>query len=128
MTSRRFYALAIARLYRWMAACAAGGFVTVLIWRGWRDAVGFAMGALLSAGMFRWFHGIAEAIGGGGEAMPSRSRLAWLGALRYGIIAGGAYGIMEVLHIQPAPIAGGLFVMVAAVLLEILFQLIYART
>lgn len=110
-----------------MAACGAGGFTTVLIWRGWRDAFGFAMGALLSVGMFRWFHGIAEAIGES-SATPSRSRLAWLGALRYGIIGGGAYVIMEVLHIQPAPIAGGLFVMVAAVLLEILFQLIYART
>lgn len=127
MTSRRFYALAIARIYRWMAACAAGGFITVLIWLGWRDAVGFAIGALFSAGMFRWFHGIAEAMGGSAET-PSKGRLAWLGALRYGIIGGGAYVIMEVLHIQPAPIAGGLFVMVAAVLLEIIFQLIYART
>lgn len=127
MTSRRFYALAIARIYRWMAACAAAGFVTVLVWRGWRDALGFAMGALFSAGMFHWFHGIASGIGGGTVA-PSRSRLAWLGALRYAIIGGGAYVIMEVLRIQPAPIAGGLFVMVAAVLLEILFQLVYART
>lgn len=128
MTSRRFYALAIARIYRWMAACAAGGFATVLIWRGWRDAVGFAVGALFSAGMFRWFHGIAEAVGGGDAAVPSRGRLAWLGALRYAIIGGGAYVIMEVLHISPAAIAGGLFVMVAAVVLEILFQLVYART
>ena len=127
MTSRRFYADAIRRLYRWMAVCAAAGIVTVLIWRGWRDAIGFAVGSIFSALMFRWFHGIVDALGGE-KAPPAKARLAWLGALRYAFIGAGAYVIMEVLHIDPAVIAGGLFIMAAAVILEILFQLIYART
>lgn len=116
------------RVYRWMAACAAAGFVTLLLQRGWRDAAGFALGAAFSVLLFRWFHGIVEAIGGASAGKPPRARLAVLGALRYAIIAGGAHVIMEFLHIHPAAIAGGLFVMVAAVLLEILFQIFYART
>ncbi len=110
-----------------MAACAIAGAAAAWIWRGWRHAAGFALGAAFSALMFHWFHRVAEALGPDTE-MPSRPRLAWLGALRYGLIAGGAYVMMEILGIDPLSIVIGLLVMVAAVLLELLFQLVYART
>ena len=67
MTHRRFYVLAMRRMYRWIAGCTASGVVTLLIWRGWRDAAGFAIGAALSALVFRWFQGIAQTLGASAE-------------------------------------------------------------
>jgi hypothetical protein len=48
--------------------------------------------------------------------------------LRYLILAAGAYAIVKYSELSLAAALAGLFVAVAAVLVEILFELVYAGT
>jgi hypothetical protein len=48
--------------------------------------------------------------------------------LRYLLMCGGAYVIVKYSNISLSAALAGLFVAVAAVIVEILFQLIYARS
>ena len=48
--------------------------------------------------------------------------------LRFGLIGGAAYVILETLGISPLFVLAGLLTVSLAVILEILFQLFYART
>jgi hypothetical protein len=114
---------AVARIVRHMAVIGIGGTAVVLAWRGWEPAAGFALGAVVSFLNFRWLKQIVDALG----AVRPRARLAvWLGA-RYLLLGAGAYAIVRFSTISLPAALAGLFVSVAAVIVEILFQLVYAR-
>jgi hypothetical protein len=111
------------RMLRGMAVIAAAGTLGLLAFKGWTWAVGFALGGAASYLNFRWLKQIVEALGG----PRPRARLAlWLG-LRYFLMGGGAYVIVKCSPISLPATLAGLFVSVAAVIVEILFQLLYAR-
>lgn len=112
------------RIYRWMLLVAVAGSAGLLITNGWRWAVGFLCGAAGSALLFWWFHRIVGALAPDVE-LPSQPRLAWLGALRYAVIGAVAYGVVKMIQVEPAAIATGLLVMLAAILMEVLFQIAY---
>ena len=114
---------ALARLPRAMAAVAAAGSLVLLLARGWTWGAGFAIGAAASWLNFRWLKQIVEALGG---ARPRR-RLALLLGLRYLLLGAGAYVIVRFSAISLPAALAGLFVSVAAVIIEILIQLAYAR-
>ena len=114
---------ALARIHRGMAVLGGGGALVLLVWPGWTWGAGFALGAVVSWLNFRWLKQIVEALGG---ARP-RARLAVLMGLRYLLMSGGAYAIVSFSPISLPAALAGLFVAVAAVVVEILFQLIYAR-
>ena len=84
-------------------------------------------GAIASYLNFRWLKQIVEALGGSGGRQP-RARTAVLAGLRYGLLAAGAYGILNFSALSLRAALAGLFVSVAAVILEILFELLYAGT
>jgi hypothetical protein len=111
------------RILRAMAALGAGGALAALAAGGWTWAAGFALGALVSWLNFRWLKQIVVALGGA----RTRARLAVLMGLRYLLMGGGAYVILKYSSISLPAALAGLFVAVAAVIVEILFQLIYAR-
>ena len=115
---------AVRRINRWMLAAAFAGTVTGGFLKGWRWAAGFAIGAAAGYLNFRWLKQIVDALGG---ARP-RKRLALFLGLRYLLLAGGAYVILNFSTFSLAGALWGLFVPVAAVLMEIVFELIYART
>jgi hypothetical protein len=115
---------ALERIRRTILWLAAMGTLALWAWRGWTWGVGFAIGAATSWASFRWIRAAADAIG---HERPSRTRNAVLAGLRYPIIGAGAYVIFRFSTISVVALLAGLFVSAAAVILEIIFELVYAR-
>jgi hypothetical protein len=123
----QFYRRAMRRIYRNLVAVSIAGVVAALVWQGWEAGAGFAVGAAISTLSFRWLHRFVDAMGASSEARP-KGRLAWLLGFRYLIFGFGAYVIVKYFGINAVAVVAGLFVVVAAVLAEIIFELVYART
>ena len=86
-------------------------------------AAGLAVGTALGWLNFRWLKQLVFTLG----SHRARPRTAVKLGLRYLILGGGAYVILRYSSVsQPAALAG-LFVSVAAVIVEILIELVYAR-
>jgi hypothetical protein len=111
-----------ARVMRTMLLVAIIGSL-VALWRGWTYGVGFAVGAWVSLLNFRWLKSFVAGLGPGGK--PSGFMLFF--ALRYLLLAGGAYVILKYSKLSLPAMLAGLFVSLAAVIIEILIQLGYAR-
>ncbi len=120
------YQRALKRLIRFSLAVGAAGVIATLMTRGPRPAAGFLFGTLLSLVNLRWWTSVANAIGGSGKAALRASAVILL--LRYLLFGGAIYVIVRVLKITPAVLLAGLLVSVVAVMLEALYELIYART
>jgi hypothetical protein len=118
-----FYATALARMSRLAAAVGVAGTLGALLWRGPRTAAGFLVGALISMVNLRWWTSLASAIGNTPGSPPLRGSAALLG-IRYLLVGAAIYVIVKVLEITLAAVLAGLFVSVAAVIIEILFELI----
>jgi hypothetical protein len=106
---------------------AAGSGMGWILW-GWRWGLGFLAGAAASFLNFRWLRRMVEALGE--SAQPRRRpkvRAAVFLGLRYGLLGLGAYVILVTSALSVPAVLSGLFVAVAAVIAEILFQLVYAR-
>lgn len=102
------------------------GTVTMLFTRGRGAAAGFLAGAGLSYVNFELLSGLAYVIGG---SSPKAAGWGVLIALRYAIVGVAAYVIVRILGITPVAVLAGLLAAFAAVVLEILYELIlYART
>jgi hypothetical protein len=114
---------AVGRIWKLIWAIGAGGAVALLAWRGWAWGAGWLIGAAVSALNFRWLKQLVDAIGG--EAAKPRKAV-FLG-MRYLLLGGGAYVILRFSAISLPAALSGLFVSVAAVIIEILFELAYAR-
>jgi hypothetical protein len=100
-----------------------GGVVGAFLWGGWSSAAGFALGATASWLAFR---GLKRVVGALGTDCPA-PRLGWKSLLRYLMIAGAAYVIVKYTVVDLRAGLVGLFLSTAAVLVEILIELIYAR-
>jgi hypothetical protein len=120
----RFFDDALTRIGKAMFAIAAAGLMLAWAWRGWRYGAGFALGAAASWLNFRWLKQIVEALG---SSRPTKKRVAVLAGLRYALLGGGAYVILRYSSISVTAAMVGLFVAVAAVIVEICFELVYAR-
>ena len=116
---------ALRRITRGSLALAAAGCLVCLALRGWKAAVPFLLGALASYLNFRWLKRLVDALGGAARARPS-PRFAVLIGLRYLLLAAGAYVIVSFTTLSLPAALIGLFVPVAAVILEIMFELVYA--
>lgn len=122
-----FFGRATQRINLWMTILAAAGAASAFVWRGWEWAAGFALGAAASWLNFCWIRKLVEALGGAAGGRP-RKRLAIVLGLRYLLLAGAAYAILNYSSLSLTAALVGVFVSVAAVIVEILFELIYART
>ena len=114
---------AVARIWKLICVIGAGGAIALLAWRGWSWGAGWVIGTAASALNFRWLKQLTEALGG--EAAKPRKAV-FLG-MRYVLLGGGAYVILKYSAISLPAALSGLFVSVAAVILEILLELAYAR-
>jgi hypothetical protein len=112
---------------RGMVALAAAGCLVCLVLRGWKWAVAYLLGAAASSLNFRWLKRVVDSMGA-----TSRRRLspkfAILMGLRYLLLAAGAYAIVNFTSLSLPAALMGLFVPVAAVIFEIVFELIYASS
>ncbi len=96
------------------AACAA-------TW-GWRFALGFFLGACMSYLSFWRWQTVVESLG----TVKQRSVAGMV--VRFAVLAAAAYGIVKYLDVTPVAVFLGLLISAAAVIVAILFELIYART
>jgi|SRR5579872_7375877 len=115
---------AIERIRKATFAIAAGGVIGGLAWRGWTWGAGFAIGSAFSWLNYAFLKQLAYSIG----QPKTRKRIMVFAALRYFIFGGGAYVILRFTKISMPALLLGLFVSVAAVIVEIIIQLVYART
>jgi|ERR1039458_2748129 hypothetical protein len=115
--------LAVARIGKLMWAMAAGGALGLGAWRGWTWSAGWLLGSAISALNFRWLRQLTEGIG----SPTAKPRKAVFLGLRWILMGGGLYVILEYSVISLRAALAGLFVSVAAVIFEILFELMYAR-
>jgi hypothetical protein len=113
---------AATRIGRIMAVVAVLGACGAFLLGGWKTGAGFLLGALISWLNYHWLHKLVESLGGG--ARP-RYRSVILG-FRYLILGGGAYVILRVSPISLKAVLAGLFVLTAAVFVEVVFEIIYA--
>jgi len=125
MTDDEFYLRAMRRILRFMGLLAAAGTLVALAWRGWRFGAGFAFGSAIAWINFLWLKRLAESLGGS-QAKRSSGSAVLLGS-RYLLLAGIAYVILRFTSVSLPATLTGLFVSLGAVLLEILFELVYAR-
>jgi hypothetical protein len=121
-----FYDRALRRILRMTLALGILGALVALLWRGVNDASGFVIGSSFSLLNFTWWKGLASALGGPSGERPLRGNAVFLSA-RYLVAAALIYVIVRFLGITLAAVLAGLFVSVAAIILEILYELIFIR-
>jgi hypothetical protein len=117
------YARITRRILQAIPCIAALGAVALGIRFGLSFAAGFLIGALLSYLSFWRWRKVVESLGG--EVKPRRAGLL---ALRFLALVALAYVIVSYLEVKPVAVFLGLLVSAAAVIVSILYELIYART
>jgi hypothetical protein len=122
-SGERHLATALARIEKLMYAMAAGGTAILLIGRGWTWAGGWLLGSVASFFNYRFIKRIAFSAGAPG----AKPRGAVVLGMRYVLLAIGAYVILKYTAISKPAALSGLFIVVAAVIVEILIELVYAR-
>jgi hypothetical protein len=132
MTAKANYSdRALARIVRIGAALGVVGTIAVLIRYGPKTAVGFLAGALLSLLNFYGLRRVVDALSPtpanpAPRAGMRASPIFWI--FRYLFFAGIVYVIVKGLGISLMPILAGLLVVAAAIIVEILYEITYART
>jgi ATP synthase I chain len=120
--------LAVGRILRLTLALTVIGAAVYFVKAGWRGGCGFLLGGLISYLNFRWIKRTVYALGEASGGKPPRARVAVFLGLRYLLLGAGAYAILKFSEISLNAALVGLFVPAAAVILEILIELIYAGT
>lgn len=117
---------ALTRIRRLMAMFAALGAVAMLAGKGLAWGAGFLAGALAAMLNFRWL----EQVAGGLDPARGARRLRWaaLFGLRYVLLGAGGYVIVKVFGFSGLAILAGLLVAAAAVLVELIYELLHAGT
>jgi len=123
-----FIGRALARIRFLMRLLSGAGALVTALYGGWRWTLGYMLGAAAGYLNFRWLKKLVDSLGEAARGKPPRARVAVFLGLRYLLLGAGGYAILNFSALSLAAAAVGLFVPVAAVLLEILFELIYART
>jgi hypothetical protein len=119
---------AVARIFRFTLALTAAGAAIWFALRGWRGGLGFLLGGAIAIVNFRWLKRTVYALGELSASKPPKARVAVLLGLRYLLLGGAAYVILRFTEISLTACLAGLFAPAAAVILEILIELIYAGT
>lgn len=117
-----FYEQALRRVHCLAVVLGLTGTAAVLIAYGLRTATGFMLGAALSILNFRGLSMLVSVVGG---ASKPGALAAVLIALRYLIIGFAIYVIVRFLGVTPTAVVWGLLAAFAAVILEILYELIF---
>jgi TRAP-type C4-dicarboxylate transport system permease small subunit len=109
------------RIARILVCVAVAGTALAGAAGGWKWAAGFLAGSAAAWFNFRWLKRLVKALGG--ERTHSSFQL----ALRYFLFGGCGYVILRFSSIPVPAVIAGMLVLVAAIFIEILFELVYAR-
>jgi len=122
------YDRAVERIGRSMVAVAILGTALAWVAGGWRWGAGFLFGALISGLNFRWLRRLVESLGPASLQKPKKLtyRSVFL-AFRYLLLAGAGYVILRLSEISLPAAITGLFVLVGAVFIEVVFEIVHAR-
>jgi len=121
-----FIGRALVRIQLLIAFLSGAGTLATMVYGGWRWALGYMLGTAAGYLNFRWLKKLVDSLGEAAGGKPHRARVAVFLGLRYLVLGAGGYVILNFSALSLAAAAVGLFVPVAAVILEILFELIYA--
>lgn len=116
-----FYDRALYRLDRIAWGLGGMAVLVLLVLQGWRGGLGCAVAAAGSIWNLRRIKGIAARAGGGGSSS------AVLLGLRYVLLGGIAFVIIKYFGVSLLAVFAGLLISVAAVLIEIVYELIFTR-
>jgi hypothetical protein len=111
------------RIGRIMMVIGGVGTCVALVARGWQWGAGFLLGAAISGLNYHWLYKLVAGLGSGD---PPRHRGVVLG-FRYLILGIGAYVILRLSKISLMAVMAGVFVLTAAVFVEVVFEIVYAR-
>ena len=118
------YENALRRIRLLAVAVGITGTAAVLVAQGVRTASGFLLGAALSLLSFEGLSSLANALGG--SKKPGLLAALLIG-LRYVVIACALYVIVRILGFTAGAVLAGLLASFGAVVLEILYELIFIR-
>ena len=109
-----------------MAVLALVGAGWAGLYGGSKWLIGFVAGAIFSVLNFWFWHRLVRRLGevSGDGSEPHRASTMFFG-MRYFLFMGAAYAILQYFEASLSAALVGIFVAVAAVLLEILFELLY---
>jgi hypothetical protein len=120
-----FYARSLERIQTMMLVLGAAALVTAFIFFGWRIAIGFALGATIAYVNFHWLKKVVAALAdltiGTGTAASSRGVVHRF-LLRYFLMAIVAFVILTVSRESLYGLFAGLFLPVAAILCEAVYE------
>lgn len=102
-------------------AVALAGALGILLKMGIKPAWGFLLGAALSFANFLGISRTAFVVGGSRPGAVA----ALLIALRYVLLGAALYAIVKLLGFAPVPVVCGLLAAFGAVILEVLYELIF---
>lgn len=125
-SEEEFFERALGRIHASMLALIAVGLAAAPWIGGLRALAGFFLGAAVSYFYFRWIKHVVDALAPG--ASPPRKRVIALLLLRYAIFGAAGYFLVKHLGINLLAALAGLSVSVAAVMIEIVYELIFARS
>ncbi len=117
-----FYARALRRVGVMILALATIGAGTLVSLKGFRIGLAFLIGALVSYASFWGWQHVVLALSPG-----TKPRKSWRFMLRIVILVAAAIAIIKLLGLNVAAAVTGLLVSAAAVILEIIYELVYAR-
>jgi hypothetical protein len=120
-----YYERALERIASLMLGFGCAGTIVLWAWGGWTRGIGFAVGAVASWLNYRWLKNVVDTLAG---RRPKSGKLVIWAGLRYLLLGAGAYVILRYSPVSIAAALAGLFVSAAAVVIEILIELLYART
>ncbi len=125
----RFYDGALERIRKFLLAVSAVGLVLCLALFRWPEAIGFALGAIISYVNHRWLAGMVNALGeriATGQSSERGRVLVFRATLRYVFIAMGAYVIFKSYPAALYGFLGGICLPILAVGCEVAVELFTA--
>lgn len=117
------YQRIVRRITRFILIFGLAGAVALGFAKGAGFGVGFMLGATLSYISFWRWKKVVDLLGG----QPKR-RSIWLWLLRFAVLIAAGYAIVNYLEVTPVAVFLGLLVSAAAVVVSVIYELIYART
>lgn len=125
-TSEFDYRGAVRRLERTMLLLATLGVIGFAVAGRMPASAGFLAGSTIAILNFRW---LRKGVGSIGDTnRPPKMRSAVFLGMRYVLLAAALYAMMKFFGISLMAALAGLLIPVAAAVVEILYELIYART
>lgn len=120
------YDRAAARVGRLVVGLAVVGTVLAVALKGLGWGGGFFLGSLISGLNYRWLRRMVDSLGPEGPRRPRRRGSVFL-ALRYLLLGVAAYVIVRFTSVSLPAVFVGVFVLTAAIMIEAVIEIVYAR-